>query len=33
MKTKIVEKSLVLTLKMDFQRSNVDFSKGFQGLV
>ena len=33
MKTKIVKKSLVLTLKIDFQRSNVDFPVGFQGPV
>ena len=33
MKTKISEKSLVLALKMDFQRSNVDFSTGFQAPV
>ena len=33
MKTKIVEKSLVLTPKLDFEGSNVDFSGGFQGPV
>ena len=33
MKTKIVEKTLVFTLKMDFDMKNVDFSGGFPGPV
>ena len=31
MKTKISEKTLEMTPKLDFERSNVDFSSGFAG--
>ena len=33
MKTEIDEKTLVLTPKLDFEGSNVDFSGGVQGPV